>query len=94
MYIGIDLGTTNIKVALYSGSMELLDRQSRPVSYFRENAFVEFDILRYQDTLLALLRSVIERNCVHNIAQIAFTGQAESLVVLDSDGAPLMNAIS
>ena len=37
MYIGIDLGSTNIKAAIYSENMKLIDRQSLPVEYVREN---------------------------------------------------------
>ena len=43
MYIGVDLGSTNIKAAIYDKQFNLVDRQSRPVHYIRENGFVEFD---------------------------------------------------
>ena len=43
MYIGVDLGSTNIKAAIYDKNFNLVDRQSRPVNYIRENGFVEFD---------------------------------------------------
>ena len=35
-YIGVDLGTTNIKAAVYTDAMQLVDRQSFPVAYLRE----------------------------------------------------------
>ena len=47
MYLGIDLGSTNIKAAIYDKDFQLIDRQSRPVSYIRENGFVEFDAFVY-----------------------------------------------
>ena len=94
MYIGIDLGSTNIKAAIYSENMKLIDRQSLPVEYVRENGFVEFDAVKYVRDLEALLWKMLQENKITNIRQIAFTGQAESLVVLGKDGAPLMNAIS
>jgi xylulokinase len=94
MYIGIDLGSTNIKAAIYSENMKLIDRQSQPVEYVRENGFVEFDAVKYVRDLEALLWKMLQENKITNIRQIAFTGQAESLVVLGKDGAPLMNAIS
>ena len=94
MYCGIDLGSTNIKIAVYSEDFTLIDRQSRPVEYIRDNGFVEFDSDRYFRILLELLGSVIRENGITSIRQIAFTGQAESLVVLDRNGVPLMNAIS
>ena len=43
MYIGVDLGSTNIKAALYDRNMQLVDRKSRPVEYIRDNGYVEFD---------------------------------------------------
>ena len=94
MYAGIDLGSTNIKVALYDGNLKLIDRQSRPVAYIRENGFVEFDALKYAQELASLLADMTKANGVSEIKEMAFTGQAESLVVLGEDGIPLMNAIS
>ena len=94
MYIGVDLGSTNIKAAIYNKNFELIDRQSRPVEYIRENGFVEFDAVAYCEILVDLLRHMVRENGIKSIRQIAFTGQAESLVVLGADGNPLMNAIS
>ena len=94
MYIGIDLGSTNMKAAIYDGNMKLIDRQSAPVDYIRENGFVEFSAVDYYQGLLNLVRKMVEENGVKQIRQIAFTGQAESLVCVDSQGNALMNAIS
>ena len=94
MYCGIDLGSTNIKIAIYSEEFQLIDRQSRPVEYIRDNGFVEFNALTYCQILVDLLQDMVKENNIHAIRQIAFTGQAESLVVLGADGKPLMNAIS
>ena len=94
MYAGIDLGSTNIKAAIYDKNFNLLDRQSRPVNYIRENGFVEFDAYAYCRDLIGLLADMVQQNHVQNLSQIAFTGQAESLVVLGRHGRPLMNAIS
>lgn len=94
MYIGVDLGSTNIKAAIYDGSMKLIDRQSKPVEYIRENGFVEFDAERYCADLAALIGEMVAANGVTEIRQIAFTGQAESLVCVGKDGNALMNAIS
>ena len=94
MYCGIDLGTTNIKIAIYSEDFQLIDRQSRPVAYLRDGGFVEFDAEGYCQILVDLLGAMIQENKISSIRQVAFTGQAESLVVLGKDGKPLMNAIS
>ncbi len=95
-YIGVDLGSTNIKVALYTQDMQLVDRQSNPVDYIREDGHVEFDADRYFENLLRLIGSMIVSNQIDatQVAQITLTGQAESLVVVDREGSTLMNAIS
>lgn len=95
-YIGVDLGTTNIKVAIYSEKMELADRRSYPVEYIRSGGFVEFDADLYCGNIRKLIGTMIRENQIpgDQVAQITFTGQAESLVTLDSDGKTLMNAIS
>jgi len=94
MYIGVDLGSTNIKAAIYDAKLKLIDRRSKPVEYIRENGFVEFDTGAYCEILVELLTQMLKENGIHSVKQIAFTGQAESLVVLDREGKPLMNAIS
>ncbi len=94
MFIGVDLGSTNIKAAVYDREMHLVDRQSLPVQYIRENGFVEFDAEQYFEELIQLLSKILKENGISQVAEIAFTGQAESLVVVDAAGRALMNAIS
>lgn len=94
MYIGVDLGSTNIKAAIYDSNMKLVDRQSKPVNYIRDGGFVEFDAEKYFSDLAALIGEMVEKNGVKEIREIAFTGQAESLVCVGKDGKALMNAIS
>lgn len=94
MYAGIDLGSTNIKIAIYDEDFQLIDRKSRPVSYIRENGFVEFDAQAYFRELLLLLGEMVNAHRINDLQELALTGQAESLVVLGDDGRPLMNAIS
>ncbi len=94
MFIGVDLGSTNIKAAVYKEDMTLVDRQSLPVQYIRENGFVEFDPEQYIRDLLELLARMVSQNKISSVQEIAFTGQAESFVVLGENGKPLMNAIS
>lgn len=94
MYIGVDLGSTNLKAALYDENMILVDIQSLPVTYIRENGFVEFDGNAYVESLLQLLGKLVRDNGVVCKCQIALTGQAESLAVVDGEGKLLMNVIS
>ena len=94
MYAGFDLGSTNIKCAIYDENMNLKARESFPVQYIRENGFVEFDAEKYASDVVKLVKATMEAGNVKTLKGIAFTGQAETLVVLDKDGKPLRNAIS
>ncbi|MCQ2437341.1 MAG: hypothetical protein MJ099_02965, partial [Clostridia bacterium] len=91
MYVGIDLGSTNIKAALYDKDMHLVTSESAPVEYFKSGSNVEFDAEVFFNNVLELLRKV---GTGHTIHQIALTGQAETLVCVGKDGKPVMNAIS
>jgi xylulokinase len=96
-YIGIDLGTTNIKAALYAG--ETLSRAAmctRPVEYFRKGNRVEFNADSVVDAVADMLRELGGRASRDTgpVVQVALTGQAESLVLLGKDGRPLRPAIS
>ena len=95
-FIGVDLGSTNIKAAAYDGSFKLINRLSVPVEYDRTDGKVEFDAEEYFGKLEKLLSelSASEGFKKEEVAQITFTGQAETLVVVGSDGHTLMNAIS
>ena len=64
MYIGVDLGSTNIKAAIYDSNFHLIDRQSRPVNYIRDNGFVEFDAYAYAQDLIGLLGEMVAKNGV------------------------------
>ncbi len=94
-YIGVDLGSTNTKIAIYDRQMTLVDRRSVPVDYIRENGFVEFDPKAYCHGFRDLLKAMVAENGLQQQRfTITFTGQAESLIVLDSTGTPLTNVIS
>jgi sugar (pentulose or hexulose) kinase len=96
-YIGIDLGSTNIKGALFSGeTLSRLSLCSRPVRYTRGDKQVEFDADAVVETVLELLRELgrsAEDSRV-SVKQIALTGQAESLILLGKNNSPLRPAIS
>ena len=93
-FLGIDLGTTNLKAALYDENLRLLDSESFPVRYFREDGFVEFDADGCFDQMIDMLAALLKRQAVTLLGGMALTGQAETLLLLDGDGRPLCNAIS
>ena len=91
-YIGVDLGSTNIKAALYDTSIKRVAICSRKVEYIREDKRVEFNADRYFDAVIELLKELNQYGLP--IREITLTGQAESLILLDEKGKPLCNAIS
>ena len=95
-YIGIDLGSTNLKAALYDASLQCVDSESEPVAYDRTDGKVEFDAPEYARSLTRVVSRLVGRaDCrPEEIAAIGLTGQAETLVVLDDEGKPLIPAIS
>lgn len=93
MYIGVDLGSTNLKAALYDENLTCIGQESIPVDYIRQGEFIEFDAKAYLDSLQLILKRLMAGRS-DKVVQIALTGQAESLVCLDEQGAPVCNAIS
>lgn len=92
MLVGIDLGSTNIKVALYDHALNRTALLSQQVEYDRRGDIVEFDAMEYFDIVAGLLRKIGKGHA--KISAIALTGQAESLVLLDANGIPVRPAIS
>lgn len=90
--ISIDLGSTNVKVMAYDSAFRKLWSGSRAVVYERNGKFVEFDAEVYYNDLAAMLKELSA--AVEGPFVISLTGQAESLVILDKNMKPMMNAIS
>ena len=93
MYIGVDLGSTNLKAALYDANLNCVAQKGAPVEYIRQGEYIEFDAKKYYESLVEILAQLMAEN-PGEVSQIAFTGQAESLVCLGMDGVPVHNAIS
>ena len=91
-YVGIDLGSTNIKVALFNENMEKVTIHTRKVHYIRDDKKIEFNAENYFQDVVTLLKEL--NSCNIPIKEITLTGQAESLILLDKDGLPIGNAIS
>jgi xylulokinase len=92
----IDLGTTNIKVALYDDSLGSLAVARSPMQYRRDGNVVEFDPDDVYDAVIAAIGECARQSqCTQpDKAHIVITGQAESLVLVDALGHPVAPAIS
>lgn len=95
-FIAIDLGSTNIKVGAFDQTLHCLGYESHPVEYLRSGAIVEFDADAYVASIMDLIARLVFKKIISSsdTKQIIFTGQAESLVMLDDKDRCLMNAIS
>lgn len=92
--ITIDLGTTNTKVTEYNRQLETVAIFSRQIKYFKDDSFVEFDPEVYLNDIKEMIEECTHANPSEHIDQIIITGQAETLVVLDSEDKPLLPIIS
>jgi len=94
--IAVDLGTTNVKVAVFDEELRLRATQSHAVCYLRGRNTVEFDAAEYYRMVAQSISSCRSRAGMDSssVRQIVITGQAESLVVLGADGEPSYNGIS
>ncbi len=95
--ISVDLGTTNLKAAVYDQTLQMLHLQSEPVTYEKAGDFVEFDADEYFSQILTIIQKVAVYGWQQNrekIVQIVLTGQAESLILLDKSCRPVCPGIS
>jgi sugar (pentulose or hexulose) kinase len=93
----VDLGTTNLKVALYDEELNRLAVATTGAVYARSGSRVEFDPEAYMRTVIDLIGECARSSGVstsRHEAVIALSGQAESLVLLDAAGRPTRPAIS
>jgi len=84
----VDLGTTNLKVALYDEGMRQLALRSARMNYQRNGNIVEFDPESWFDQIIALIHSCAAASGIETSqdeAIIVLTGQAESIVLVDRD---------
>jgi sugar (pentulose or hexulose) kinase len=94
--IAIDLGTTNFKFCLYDEALSQIAAYTIPVTYIESRDFVEFDAERYWQDCKSGIAGVIQKAGIRadSVGVISLTGQAESIVLLDTNDRPLCNAIS
>lgn len=87
LYLGIDVGTTNLKVAAFSSSGDLLSirRKSTPVST-GSDGLTGYDADLFWDEIAAMLKDVQLEFHEYDIRAVSTTGMAEAMVALDESG--------
>ena len=96
MIIGLDLGTTALKIALFDQQGSLLGVSTREYPLITARAdYVEADVQVYWESFKAGLSDL--QGSVgfepDEIQAIGLSAQGETLFLLDRDGRPLRNAI-
>lgn len=96
MYLGIDAGTTSLKVALFhpNGTMQAVSRQEYSLET-PQNSWVELDPAIYWQACCRGIREVIARTGIRpdQIDALSISSQAETLICLDRNGNPVRKAI-
>lgn len=93
LYIGIDLGTSSVKLALFDGHEILRTaRRSYPV-YHPRDGWSEQNPEDWYAAVLSGIRELVRGLDACDIAGISFSGQMHGLVTLDGDGKVLRRAI-
>lgn len=90
--LGIDAGTSSIKVCAFDGAGKLLAKGQRSVPVVTPfPLWVEIDLERYWELVTEAIREVTER--VGPAAAIGLSTTCPTTVVLDAEGAPLRSGI-
>ena len=84
-WLGIDLGTTYLKAALFDERLQRLQVRRLPVNYQRSPGRATFSAAEFTRSLAELLHEFD----TDDIGAIGLTGQAETMVVLDAAMQPI-----
>lgn len=94
MYIGIDLGTSGLKVILKDEGNKILDSNSYPLQVSRPNPlWSEQNPEDWWTGLTHCLKELSERNNLSKVKAIGVTGQMHGAVLVDAQGEVIRPAI-
>jgi len=94
MYLmGLDVGTTAIKAAIFDGNGNLLSRASLRVGVITEGLKAEQDPDYSFECLIKLMKECLEEASVNTIDAISISVQGDAMIPVDSKGNKLHNAI-
>ena len=88
--MGIDIGTTSLKACVFNEKGNLIDSVTRAYTLITEGESVEFPAEEYFNLFLSAYNELSNK---YKIDAFAIDTQGETLIFLDKNGNPLMNAI-
>ena len=89
--LGVDFGTTSLKACLFNEKGERLATESVQYRLITEGDFIEFPAEEFFSAFKTVFDKIAEK---FDIDALAVDTQGETMIVLDKNGKPLMNAIS
>lgn len=88
--LGVDFGTTALKACLFDENGNILASESAQYKLITKGEFIEFSA---EDFFKVFTDTVEKITSKFKVDALAVDTQGETMIVLDKDGAPLMNAI-
>ena len=88
--LGIDFGTTALKACLFDENGNRLASESAQYKLITKGEFVEFDANEFFNVLESTVSKITDK---FKVDALAVDTQGETLIALDKNGKPLMNAI-
>ncbi|MBE7081716.1 MAG: hypothetical protein E7372_04080 [Clostridiales bacterium] len=88
--LGIDFGTTALKACLFDEDGNRLASESAQYKLITKGEFVEFDANEFFNVLESTISKITDK---FKVDALAVDTQGETLICLDKNGKPLMNAI-
>ena len=88
--LGIDFGTTALKACLFDENGNRLASESAQYKLITKGEFVEFDANEFFNVLESTISKITDK---FKVDALAVDTQGETLICLDKDCKPLMNAI-
>ena len=90
MYLGIDIGTTRLKINILNDEGKLVIEDSEKISpYFGPNGEAEIDPFRWIDGI----KNLLKKYDLKDVKAIGLSGQMHSLILIDEKGNPIRKAI-
>lgn len=88
--LGVDFGTTALKACLFDENGNILASESVQYKLITEGEFIEFPA---QEIFKVFSETVEKITSKYKVDALSVDTQGETMIVLDKDGNPLMNAI-
>lgn len=88
--LGVDFGTTALKACLFNENGDLLASESAQYKLITEGDFIEFDANEFFNVFSQTVGKITSQ---FKVDALSVDTQGETLIALDKDGKPLMNAI-